>query len=135
MAKLPIRELVMNHFTRCVGEEVSVASLVKATGATAKQVRTAINGIRSDHGFKRIDFPIEIIERGEVWFYDPETKVQVKEYNRNAKGQTEVYEETPAVEAEEASDTPDMFEFVGMTKDGDMVVRDGEGILYKTEQL
>lgn len=128
MAKLPIRERVMEHFARNAGEEVTLADLVEATGAEARQVRTAINGIRSDHGFERIDFPIEIIERGEVWFHDPETKAQVKEYNRNAKV------EEATVEAEEAVD-PGMFEFVGMTKDGDMVVRDGEGILYKTEQL
>jgi hypothetical protein len=105
-----VRATLMEYFTKNVGQYVYINDLTKSTGLKVDQVQGNINNIIRDHKLGKLDFPITIITRGQIWIYKPSDK---------------------------RSSTTDkrMFEELGKTKRGTLVLQDEQGNLFEATEL
>lgn len=115
MSRLAIRPAVMAYLVKHTGKPVQVNDLVSATGFSLTQIQAAMRNLIRD------DAPVRVIHRARIWVYDPEPKTEPK---------TE-----PETEPETEDVTDEIFEGIGRTRSGAIIVRDGKGILYVAREM
>lgn len=108
------RPQIMAYFTEHPNKTVTLDAISKGTKLRADQVRSAVSNIRTAHSNHEIDFPIEIVQRGQIWRYSPNGQVADV---AAAKSNKAIYEE------------------LGMTKAGDLIIQDESGKLYRAQEL
>lgn len=102
---------VLAEISRHRGLDVPITTLTGATGLTDVQVRASMRQLIDRDGL-----PITVIMRGQVWRYEASNTVTV----------------SPAVEAK----TDTVFERIGRTSTGDVIVRgDVTEILYVLSEI
>jgi hypothetical protein len=107
-----IRAELMEYFSKHPGTHVFLRELVETTQRTAEQVQGNISNLVRDHRSGKLNFYIECVTRGQVWMYLPnKEKPEVKR-----KGMR-------------------LFEELGTTKRGTIVIEDDEGNLYEAKDL
>lgn len=99
----------LEFLTSHPGKPVSARDLSAYTGFTAGQVQAAVRNLIAS------GYPIKVIMRAQVWQYEPEP------------------ETVPEPETGPASG--DVWEVIGRSKNGKIILRDGSGILYGAEPL
>lgn len=107
-----ITAFVIKYFSERIGQEVFIEDLVKDSSFNEDQIRAAINNLNSESSGDGT-FKINVVIRGRVYRY----------------AGTKVTEEKPAVISKR------MFEEVGVTKKGTIVVQDESGNLYEATEL
>lgn len=90
------------------GQKVFVTDIAKATKLTAKQVQSAMYSLHTRDGHN-----IEVVLRGQCWIYRVEP-LEVEE--------PEVVKSTT-------------FEYLAMTKSGDILLQDSNGVVYRAREV
>lgn len=107
-----IRVALMEYFSKRPGEHAYLNDIAKTTGLTTEQVQHNINNLANDHRRGQIDFNVETVTRGQVWMYRPNQKKD-----------------------EPARPTKRVFEELGKSKKGTIVIQDEEGNLFEATEL
>lgn len=124
MATKGIRGALMEYFAKHPNEPVFLRDLVAATGLITVQVQGNISNIMRDHKLGYLDFNIERISAGQVWMYKPSAKSEAVETEKG---------ENPSLDY--STQHKRVFEELGTTKRGSIVIQDDEGNLYKAVEL
>ena len=104
-----IRPALMSHLIRNAGKPVQVEDLTSITGVELTQIQAAMRNIILSGE------PVRTIVRARVWVYEPETGTEP--------------------EPDTADPTGEIFEGVGRTRSGAIIVRDGNGVLYVAREM
>lgn len=100
---------VMKYFDTHQGIIVYLADLVEALGIDENQARIGVNNLRHKDDFYKTH--IETVVRGNAWRFCPNNAPKKKADNRQ------------------------VFEEIGKTKDGSLILESEEGTLYKATEL
>lgn len=110
MGHSPTRPQVMAYFAARPGEHCFLENIVKETKLNHGQVRGAINNMIAANRRGELEFPLEVVQKGQIWVHRPK--------------------------AEEASSTVSkVYEQLGITKAGEIIIQDETGVLYKAQEL
>lgn len=96
---------VLEYFTKSPGEILYTSDITKNLNLTKDQVQSAISRFKNRKG---INF--EVISAGHAYRYQPGPAEEKKTGNR-------------------------VFEEIGVTKKGDIIIQDSDGNLYRAEEL
>lgn len=97
-----LRSQVSEYLHRRPGEEVFVTDIAKDLGLTKKQVQNCVTNAMREGAWP----DVEIVTRGNSWRFIPDNRNDRKSNKR-------------------------MFEEIGVTKDGSIVIQDTDGNLYR----
>lgn len=97
---------VLKYIQEQQGEYVYVDTVCKDLGLERAQVQGAISNLRNRH-----NQPIEVVQKGTIWRWKPNAE------NEKSKNYKRVFEE------------------VGATRTGAVVIQDEDGNLYKAVEL
>jgi hypothetical protein len=124
---------VLRYLTEHAGEVVYAQHIIDKTGLTLARVRNAINNMRSEsvyNGLPLRDY-IEVIVQGDAWRYTTEPYDQSS--NRRKKS---LIATSPAARQLAASGAGGrMFEEIGSSVDGGILVRCEDGRIYKATEI
>lgn len=117
---------VLAVLSRRPGLVTTLDDLVRETGLPAVKIQATIANLRSRWENRRTPAPasIETVDRGRSWILHP-SELPVEPVKVLPKAQP-----APKVNIEEV-----VLRGVGRTKDGEMIVRDDAGALYRVYQL
>lgn len=118
---MTIKGDIISYFMDHEGEHVSAKQLMTATGHAYEQVRVGVNNLRNDRDRNGHSFRdnIDIIVSGDVWKYTAGSPVQL---------------ELPTEPDAKTVDNR-VFEEVGTTVDGSILVKCEDGRFYKLTEL
>lgn len=105
----PVRPDVLRFMTKRPGEIVFLRDMVMETGFTERQIQSCIGHMREE------GVPIVVETRGRAWRYAPNHET--------------------ATEPEHKPEDDDVFERVGTTKSGKIIVRGDSATLYVLHEL
>lgn len=105
----PVRPDVLRFLTKRTGEVCFLKDIMTETGFSEKQVQSCINHMKEEQ------LPIETVSRGRAWRYMPDAKLNA--------------------EPEHRPEDDDVFERVGTTKNGKIIVRGDSTTLYVLTEL
>jgi hypothetical protein len=112
MTNLGIRGAIVKYFEEHPNTPVYLSDICNATGFTGLQVQSCMSHIIRENKKGNNVFPLDIVQQAQIWEH-----------------------RTGWVSEEAASNNGTMFELVGQTKDGDVVIRDKSGVLFKATAL
>lgn len=107
-----IRNSVYDVLKAMEGEEVSLSIIIEQTGHTRDQIITALNNMRRVSGL-----PVQPVVRGYSYRLGKETEANEAPANN-----------TPPT-------TKRVFEEIGVTRIGTIIIQDNTGNIYKAEEL
>lgn len=102
--------------------------LARELNVTEYQVQIGINNMRRGH--LDIRPHIEIITQGRSWRYTPSSTLNVESVTT-----TRDVGASPESTFDASDESPRLFEEVGTTADGDIIIRDDDGVLYHTTKM
>jgi hypothetical protein len=103
---------VLDVLNRKRGSDVTCEEISRATDLTRGQVQAAVNGL-----IKRQELPITVVLRGQAWRYETD-------------------DVRPKVSKPTSAKTDDLFERIGSTQNGDVIVKGIETeALYRVVRL
>lgn len=108
MARPSFRPAILQYLEAHEGDQVYLERMAAAIGATRKQTQQAVSNLREDLP----DIPIRVIVAGNVWVYD------------------RAWRQPDAVKP-----TRRMFEEIGPTKSGDILIQDQDGAIYRAVEM
>lgn len=112
MSTRGIRATLMEYFAKRTGEYVYANDLMKATSLSLDQIQGNINNLIRDDKLGKLNFPIEVITRGQIWVHRPApAKVEPVQHERR------------------------VFEELGWTKRGTLIIQDEKGTLFEATEL
>lgn len=106
-----IRHLVVAHLAKHAGKPVTANEIMTATGLSLTQVQAQMRMIIADGQ------PVTVVSRAQVWVFNPEP------------------EAAPEDETAPGDPTGEIFEGIGRTRSGAIIVRDGNGVLFVLREM
>lgn len=106
-----IRHLVKSYLLRNAGQPVTADELQAATGLSIIQIQSQMRNMVKEGE------PVTVVSRARIWTYQPEPEPE------------------PEDETNPDDPTGEIYEGIGRTRAGKVIVRDGNGVLFILEDL
>lgn len=106
-----IRHLVVAHLAKNAGKPVTAEELMSSTGLSLTQIQAQMRMMIADGQ------PVTVIARARVWVFSPEPETE------------------PETVTEPGDPSGEIFEGIGRTRSGAIIVRDGNGVLYVAREM
>jgi hypothetical protein len=137
----PLTALLYEYLTSHPGVVVYVDTLVEYTGRTPEQIKVGVNNMLQNRPHMK---PlVDKVIQGQAWRYTPDGRVNSRRPSQrptvpvNVPVPSTVTSASTTAEPATSNDdirtstSPRMFEEVGELPDGDLVIRDDDGIMYR----
>lgn len=133
----PLTTLIREHFLRNPNRIIHVDELVQLTGRTAQQVRVGYNNVRINSPHLR--HLIKPVVRGHSWIYEPSPGASAPSSPTRPATVPAAVDSTSTVttDSDDGDEPTDarLFEEIGRTLDGKIIIQDNDGELYHATKL
>lgn len=121
---------VAEYIVANAGRTIPIGELEAETGLTSAQIAGAVNNWRNKPGVRD---KLAVVIAGRAWSWADRPKTATPKADTN--GDAPEHPHPPAITAPDKDPCPQMFEHIGQSVTGTLILRDDNGKLYTATEL